>query len=43
LARNLVLLTVAVAAETLLKYLGTGVRDNWSITLRDLSIRPLEV
>jgi molybdopterin/thiamine biosynthesis adenylyltransferase len=43
LARNLVLLTVSVAAETLLKYLGAGARDNWSITLRDLSIRPLEV
>jgi len=42
LARNLVLLTVAVAAETLLRYLDSGARDNWSITLRDFAVRPLE-
>jgi len=42
LARNLVLLTVAVAAETLLRYVGSGVREDWSITLRDFAVRPLE-
>jgi molybdopterin/thiamine biosynthesis adenylyltransferase len=43
LARNLVLLTVSVAAETLLRYIATGVQENWSITLRDFAIRPLEL
>ena len=42
LARNLVLLTVAVAAETLLHSIGSGARDSWSITLRDMAIRILE-
>jgi hypothetical protein len=42
LARNLVLLTVAVAAETLLRFLGSGAREDWSITLRDFAVRPLE-
>lgn len=42
LARNLVLLTVAIAAETLLRSIDSGVRDNWSITLRDFAVRALE-
>ena len=42
LARNLILLTVAVAAETLLRFVLAGERPNWSITLRDLAVRPLE-
>lgn len=43
LARNLVLLTVTVAAETLLRWVATGVQENWSITLQDLAVRPLEM
>jgi molybdopterin/thiamine biosynthesis adenylyltransferase len=43
LARNLVLLTVAVASETLVRFALEGTRDNWSITLRDLAVRPLEI
>jgi molybdopterin/thiamine biosynthesis adenylyltransferase len=43
LARNLVLLTVAVAAETLLTYEASGVQENRSITLRDLAVRTLEL
>ena len=42
LARNLVLLTVAVAAETLLRYVASGSQENWSITLRDFAVRTLE-
>jgi molybdopterin/thiamine biosynthesis adenylyltransferase len=42
LARNLVLLTVAVAAETLLRFALHGTRDNWSVTLGDFAVRPLE-
>jgi molybdopterin/thiamine biosynthesis adenylyltransferase len=42
LARNLVLLTVAVAAETLLRFLARGERQNHSITLRDFAVRTLE-
>jgi len=43
LARNLVLLAVAVAAETLLRFVASGAKENWSITLRDFAIRALEV
>ncbi|HUG94403.1 MAG TPA: ThiF family adenylyltransferase [Planctomycetaceae bacterium] len=42
LARNLVLLTVAVTAETAVRFVLDGERQNWSITLRDFAIRPLE-
>ncbi|MBV9123624.1 MAG: ThiF family adenylyltransferase [Planctomycetes bacterium] len=42
LARNLVLLTVALASETLVRYVLEGTRENWSATLRDFAIRPLE-
>ena len=38
LARNLVLLAVAVAAETLVSFVLEGARRNWSVTLRDLTI-----
>ena len=43
LARNLILLTVAVASETLLSFLMHGHRDNWSVTLGDFAVRPLEI
>ncbi|MCA9780302.1 MAG: ThiF family adenylyltransferase [Candidatus Eremiobacteraeota bacterium] len=38
LARNLVTLAVAVACETILKFLASETRHNWSITLDDLAI-----
>src|SRR5207247_4700699 len=42
LARNLVLLTVAVASETLVRFVLAGERRSWSATLRDFAVRPLE-
>jgi molybdopterin/thiamine biosynthesis adenylyltransferase len=42
LARNLVLVAVAVAAETIQGFLGAGVRESWTITLRDFAIRRFE-
>ncbi len=42
LARNLVLLAVAVASETVIRWALDGTRANWSVTLKDLAIRPLE-
>jgi molybdopterin/thiamine biosynthesis adenylyltransferase len=43
LARNLVLLTVAVASEVLVRYVLGGSKQNWSVTLGDFAIRQLEV
>jgi molybdopterin/thiamine biosynthesis adenylyltransferase len=42
LARNLVLLAVAVASETLVRYVIEGVRHNWTATLRDFAVCRLE-
>ncbi len=42
LARNLVLLAVAVATETLVRFALDGARQNWSVTLGDFAVRPLE-
>jgi molybdopterin-synthase adenylyltransferase len=42
LARNLVLLAVAIASESLIQFVLDGTKGAWSITLRDLTIRPLE-
>jgi molybdopterin/thiamine biosynthesis adenylyltransferase len=42
LARNLVLLVVAVASETVIRWALDDLRGNWSVTLRDFAIRPLE-
>jgi molybdopterin-synthase adenylyltransferase len=42
LARNLVLLAVAVASEALIRYMLTEVRQDFSMTLRDFSVKPLE-
>jgi molybdopterin/thiamine biosynthesis adenylyltransferase len=41
LARNLVLITVAVAAETILRYIVSGNKNNWSVTLGDLAVRSI--
>ncbi|MBI3650918.1 MAG: ThiF family adenylyltransferase [Acidobacteria bacterium] len=43
LARNLVLLTVAVTSETLIKFVASGDRQNWTITLADFAVRPFAV
>jgi molybdopterin/thiamine biosynthesis adenylyltransferase len=42
LARNLVLLAVTVASEAVIAYIRAGRQEGWSITLRDLAIRPFE-
>lgn len=42
LARNLVLLTVAVAAEALVRFVLDSEAGNWSVTLRDFAVRSLE-
>jgi molybdopterin-synthase adenylyltransferase len=42
LARNLVLMAVAVASETVMRWGLDGVREDWSLTLRDFAVRPLE-
>jgi molybdopterin/thiamine biosynthesis adenylyltransferase len=42
LARNLVLLAVALASETLVRFVLDGARHNWSATLRDFTVRQLE-
>ena len=43
MARNLVLLAVAVASESLIRYVLDGAKTGWSVTLGDFAIRPLEV
>ncbi|MBX7224010.1 MAG: ThiF family adenylyltransferase [Blastocatellia bacterium] len=40
LARNLVLLTVAVTCETLIQFAATGARNSFTCTLKDLAIQP---
>jgi molybdopterin/thiamine biosynthesis adenylyltransferase len=40
LARNLVILTVAVTCESAVRAVLTGAHDSWTATLGDLSIRP---
>jgi len=42
LARNLVLLAVAVASEALVRFVLEGTRQDWSATLRDFAVRLLE-
>lgn len=42
LARNLVLLAVAIASETLLRFVLEQTRQSWSATLRDFAVCPLE-
>jgi molybdopterin/thiamine biosynthesis adenylyltransferase len=42
LARNLVLLAVAIASETVIRLVLDGSRENWSGTLRDFAVRPME-
>jgi molybdopterin/thiamine biosynthesis adenylyltransferase len=42
LARNLVMLVTAAASETLVRFVLDGARQNWSVTLGDFAIRPVE-
>jgi molybdopterin/thiamine biosynthesis adenylyltransferase len=42
LARNLVLLAVTLASEVLIRYVLERTQQNWSATLRDFAIRPME-
>ncbi|MEM7248262.1 MAG: ThiF family adenylyltransferase [Acidobacteriota bacterium] len=42
LARNLVLLVASVTAELVLRWLDTGERSSFTVTLDDLAVRPLE-
>lgn len=42
LARNLVLLAVALASEALVRFVLEGARLSWSATLRDFAVRSLE-
>lgn len=41
LARNLVLLTAAVASETVVRFVLDGEQQSWSLTLKDFRIAPL--
>lgn len=43
LARNLILLVVAVAAEAVVHFVLAGDRTDYSVTLRDFAIRQMEV
>ncbi len=43
LARNLVMLTVAVACEVMISFIATGEQRHFSITLKDLNIQPLNL
>ena len=42
LARNLVLLAVAIASETVVRFAIDGARHSWSATLGDFAVRPVE-
>jgi molybdopterin/thiamine biosynthesis adenylyltransferase len=42
LARNLIILAVAIAAESVVRFVLDGERRNWSATLGDFAVRPLE-
>jgi molybdopterin-synthase adenylyltransferase len=42
LARNLILILVAVGCEAILRFIGEQRKENYSITLKDLSIRKID-
>jgi molybdopterin-synthase adenylyltransferase len=42
LARNLVILVIAVASEVIIRFVLEGTRQDFSATLRDFAIRPVE-
>ena len=43
LARNLVILTVAVACEVLINFIASGQQQSFTITLNDFAIKPFEL
>jgi molybdopterin/thiamine biosynthesis adenylyltransferase len=43
MARNLILLAVAVTAETIVRYVTSGERPSWSATLADLRVLPVHL
>jgi len=42
MARNVILLATAVATDVLIRFLESGVKENYSITLKDFKIRPMD-
>ncbi|MCL1475638.1 HesA/MoeB/ThiF family protein [Argonema antarcticum] len=40
LARNLVMLTVAIACEVIVTFVATGQQQSFTVTLRDLAVKP---
>jgi molybdopterin/thiamine biosynthesis adenylyltransferase len=42
LARNLVLIAVAVASEVVVRFAASAARESWSLTLGDFGVRPVE-
>lgn len=42
LARNLVLLAVAIASESIVRFTADASRQSWSATLGDFAVRPIE-
>ncbi|HEV7843932.1 MAG TPA: ThiF family adenylyltransferase [Pyrinomonadaceae bacterium] len=43
LARNLVMLTVAIACEVIIAYVATGEQQSFTATLRDLAVKPFNL
>jgi hypothetical protein len=43
LARNLVMLAVAVAGEVIITFVATEKQQNFTITLADLAVKPLNL
>jgi molybdopterin-synthase adenylyltransferase len=41
LARNVILMATAVATDVLIRFLESGVKENYSITLKDFKIKPM--
>jgi molybdopterin/thiamine biosynthesis adenylyltransferase len=42
LARNIILMAVAVATDVLIRYLAEGVKENYTITLKDFKIKTMD-
>jgi molybdopterin/thiamine biosynthesis adenylyltransferase len=42
LARNVILMAIAVATDVLIRFIDEGVKENYSITLKDFKVRPME-
>ncbi|NEO27552.1 MAG: ThiF family adenylyltransferase [Kamptonema sp. SIO4C4] len=40
LARNLILLAVAVAAEVIMRFISTGAQEDYTVTLADFAVKP---